>query len=137
MMNFDYTKIAKTTSDLITKFGTSSTVTHSNAIIDPVTGISTGSPTTETFMTISPPISVSSASSKSSSAFEQHMIGIAAQLNKTVKFFILATLDSTLVPTTSDTITFDSVVYSIIGVTCLAPAGVVLSNICYKIGAVA
>jgi predicted neuraminidase len=128
-MNALYTKLQATTLRLITKYGTTATITRKNAVENPETGVSNGTAaTTGTFKIINPP------ESDGKSSFDNRMIELAASINKSVRFYVIAASGATFAPLADDTITIDSLTLVILGCTPIAPAGTA-STICYKIGA--
>jgi hypothetical protein len=130
MAAFDYTGLQNTAYNLIERFGQSVTVTRKNTTENPVTGVPTVvAATSEVFKAINPP-----ASKGTIEAFDNRLIGMAAEIGKSVRFFILAAKNSSLVPAGNDLFTdTDGNTFSILGCTTIAPAGSA-SKICYKIG---
>lgn len=126
---YDYTGLINTAYRLIDRFGAPLTITHSNEVVDPVSGVGDDAADTSfTFRAINPP-----ASKGTIEAFDNRLIGMAAEIGKSVRFFILAAKGATLVPAANDAATFDGASYTVLGCTPIAPAGNA-SKICYKIG---
>lgn len=130
MAAFDYTGLQSTAYDLIERFGQAVTITRKNTTENPVSGAQTViADTTESFKAINPP-----ASKGTIEAFDNRLIGMAAEIGKSVRFFILAAKSCSLIPSANDTLTdVDSSIYIVLGCTPIAPAGT-SSKICYKIG---
>jgi hypothetical protein len=128
-MAYDYSRLQGTAYRLVSRFGTLVTVARSNSTTNPVTGaVTVLPPTTGEFYAVNPP-----ASKGTIEAFDNRLIGMAAEIGKSVRFFILEPKSSTMEPQANDTLTIDSETFNILGCTPVAPAGRA-STIVYKVG---
>jgi len=126
MATFDYTGLQNTAYNLIVKFGTTVTITRKNAVENPVTGVSdAAAATTGTLNVVSVPASKTD--------FDDKIIGMAAEIGTSAKFFIAYAVNAAFDPAPPDYITFGSKNYSVLGSTKIAPAGSG-SEIIYRIG---
>lgn len=130
-MSFDYSGLQATALRLIERFGASAVLTRSNnssTNIDPVTGaVTPHSSSTGNFKAVT-------VASNSKDDFDNKIIGEAALIGKSARFFAAAPSGTSIVPSgQGDTWSFDSVTYKILGCTPVAPAGS-SSIIVYRIG---
>ena len=130
-MSAFYDEMAQMAYDLITEFGTTVTITRKNTVENPVTGVIPApvvAETTGTFKAVNPIASMGKIE-----AFDNRMIGPAADMGMSIRFMIIAALNATFEPAALDILTMDSRNYSILGCTPVAPAGSG-SQIVYRIG---